>query len=102
MHTEYNGRLVSEMNTGVKMADGYWVNRSLCDVLEEMRKCYETRNFAPLMGLIEEAQTRANRMEAGLNDQKDIARMNEEWHELRAKLKELRTEAKALGYKEGE
>jgi hypothetical protein len=54
------------------------------------------------MGLIEEAQTRANRMEAGLNDQKDIARMNEEWHELRAKLKELRTEAKALGYKEGE
>ena len=80
--------------------DGYWVNRSLCDVLEEMRKCYETRNFAPLMGLIEEAQTLANRMEAGLNDQKDIARMNAEWHELRAKLKELRAEAKAAGYKE--
>ena len=32
-------------------------NRTLCSVLEEMRKCYETRNFAVLPGLIEEAQT---------------------------------------------
>jgi hypothetical protein len=82
------------------MTDNYYVNRTICDVLQEMRKCYETRNFAPLMGLIEEAQTKANRMEAGLYDKKDIDRMNEEWHELRAKLKALRAEAKALGYKE--
>lgn len=82
--------------------DGYFVNRSLCDVLEEMRKCYETRNFASLLGLIEEAQTMGNRMEAAIGDKKDIARMNAEWHELRDKLKELRTEAKAIGYKEEE
>ena len=32
-------------------------SRTLCSVLEEMRKCFETRNFSPLHGLIEEAQT---------------------------------------------
>ena len=82
--------------------DGYFVNRSLCDVLEEMRKCFETRNFSPMLGLIEEAQTMGNRMEAALNNQKDIARMTEEWHELKAKLKELHAEAKALGYEKKE
>jgi len=45
-------------------------NRTLCSVLDEMRKCYETRNFAPLHGLIEEAQTYGNRMEAKLSDVK--------------------------------
>ena len=80
--------------------DGYFVNRSLCDVLEEMRKCYETRNFASLLGLIEEAQTMANRMEAALGDKRDIPRMNAEWHELRDKLKDLRADANAAGYKE--
>jgi hypothetical protein len=78
--------------------DGYFVNRTLCEVLEEMRKCFETRNFAPLLGLIEEAQSMGNRMEAAISDKKDIAKMQVEWHELRDKLKELRAEAKELGY----
>lgn len=82
--------------------DGYWVNRSLCDVLEEMRKCFETRNFAPLLGLIEEAQSMGNRMEAGLSDKKDLAKLQAEWHELRYKIIELRAEAKGLGYEEKE
>jgi hypothetical protein len=43
-------------------------NRTLCSVLEEMRSCYKTRNFAPLKGLIEEAQIYGNRMEAKLFD----------------------------------
>jgi len=82
--------------------DGYWVNRSLCDVLEEMRKCFETRNFAPLLGLIEEAQSMGNRMEAGVSDKKDLAKLQAEWHELRYKIIELRAEAKGLGYEEKE
>ncbi len=50
-------------------------NRTLCSMLDEMCKCYETRNFAVLPGLIEEAQTYANRMEAKLADCKDYDRM---------------------------
>lgn len=45
-----------------------WPNRTACDVLEEMRKCYKTSNFSYLLGLIEEMQSIANRMEAGLTD----------------------------------
>lgn len=70
--------------------ESFWLNRSLCDVLDEMRKLYETRNFSGLLGLIEEAQSMANRMEAGLGDKKDLIKMHEEWNELRKKLKEER------------
>jgi len=73
----------------------FWVNRSICDVLEEMRKCYESRNFASLLGLIEEAQSMANRMESGLSDKSDIEEMNEKWHEKKKKLKELNKKIKA-------
>ena len=41
--------------------------RTLCDVLDEMRSTYKTRNFASLLGLIEEAQMMGNRMEAKLD-----------------------------------
>ena len=76
------------------MQDSFWVNRTICDVLEEMRKCYDSRNFASLMGLIEEAQSMANRMESGLNDKNDIKEINEEWHKAKEKLKKLRKEIK--------
>jgi hypothetical protein len=63
-----------------------YINRTLCDVLEEMRKCYETRNFCSINGLIEEAQAMGNRMEAGLEDKGDFER----WHKQRAEVyKEL-------------
>lgn len=64
-------------------------SRYICDVLEEMRKCYKTRNFAYLEGLIEEAQTMANRMEAALGEKKD----HESWHK---KAKEEKEEYKRL------
>ena len=47
-------------------------NRTLCNVLDEMRKCHETRNYSPMLGLIEEAQSMGNRMEAGLYDKNDV------------------------------
>jgi len=71
-------------------------NRTLCSVLEEMRKAYETRNFSYLIGLIEEAQSMGNRMEAGLWDQKDFERAKEEHSKLKAKIKELKKEKNLL------
>ncbi len=61
-------------------------NRTLCSVLEEMRVCYKTRNFSPLMGLIEEAQTYANRMEGKLSDVHDYEGMKKRYKALKEKL----------------
>jgi len=71
-------------------------NRTLCDVLEEMRKCYETRNFAPVLALIEEAQSMGNRMEAALHDKRDITRWNEEWSKVKAKVTKVKQELEQL------
>lgn len=71
-------------------------NRHMCEVLDEMRSCYKTRNFAPILGLIEEIQSMGNRMEAGLEDIKDVKRMQEERSELYDEIKELNREIKGL------
>ena len=55
-----------------------YINRTLCEVLSEMRQCYETRNFCSINGLIEEAQSMANQMEAGLEDKADTKRWTRE------------------------
>ena len=67
----------------------YWLNRTICSVLEEMRACYKTRNFAGLMGMIEEAQSMGNRMESALLDQKDL-------QSARKKLKDVKEEYKKV------
>lgn len=64
-------------------------NRTLCGVLREMRTCYKTRNFSPLKGLIEEAQTYGNRMEAKLSDVKEYERLKEKYKELKAEVEQL-------------
>ena len=66
-----------------------WPNRTLCDVLEEMRKSLETNNFSYLGGLIEEVQTIGNRMEAGLHDIKDHERLLRDIKRLKGIRKEL-------------
>ncbi len=71
-------------------------NRTLCAVLEEMRKAYETRNFSYLIGLVEEAQSMGNRMEARLWDQKDFERAKEDHSRIKAELKELKKERESL------
>ncbi len=48
-----------------------YLNRTLCDILGEMRDCLKTSNFSYLAGLIEEGQSMANRMEASLQDKSD-------------------------------
>lgn len=74
----------------------YWIHRTVCDVLKEMRQCNKTRNYAALPGLIEEVQSKANRMEAALGDQKDLKEMNEEWHRLKNEIKKLRKKRNKL------
>lgn len=64
-------------------------NRTLCAVLEEMRKAYETCNFSYLPGLIEEVQTYANRMEAKLEDVRDYENIKKKYKDLLKKKKEL-------------
>lgn len=71
-------------------------NRTICSVLEEMRKCFETYNFAPMLGLIEEAQSMGNRMESAIYDINDIKRYSEERSRLRKEVAELRKEKKEL------
>ena len=70
----------------------YGPNRYICDVLGEMRKMHETRNYAGLLSLIEEAQTLANRMEAALHDHGDYESMLERKAELKQELKEMQKE----------
>ena len=56
----------------------YGLNRHVCDVLEEMRTCTKTLNFALLPSLIEETQTMVNRMEMALADMRDLKFLKEE------------------------
>lgn len=71
-------------------------NRTLCDVLREMRECYKTMNFGAIMGLIEEAQIMGNRMEAGLEDKNDIKHMDKKKSKMKKELRELEIEIDKL------
>ena len=67
-------------------------NRILCAVLDEMRDCVKTTNFSYLPGLIEEAQSLANRMEAHLYEIKDFNRLHKDIKALKKKKKKLEEE----------
>ncbi len=69
------------------------VNRMLCSVFDEMRECTKTLNFSYLMGLIEEAQTLGNRMEAKLYDMKDYEQLHQDIKDLKKKKTKLEAEA---------
>jgi len=58
----------------------YWSgpNRYICDVLEEMRKCHETRNYSYIPGLIEELQVISNRMESKISEKYDYYTLRRE------------------------
>ena len=72
------------------------LNRTMCDVLSEMRKCVETNNFSYLLGLIEEAQSMGNKMEARLYDFKDLKSLKEDIKEYEEERDELRDEISKL------
>ena len=64
-------------------------NRMICTVFEEMRKCFETRNFSYLDGLIEEAQSLANRMESKLETISDFPHYENRVRAIKKELKDL-------------
>ena len=72
-------------------------NRTLCSVLEEMRKCWKTRNFAALPGLIEEAQIYGSRMEAKLADVKDYNSLKERYKRMKAELDQTKQTSCGIG-----
>ena len=67
-------------------------NRTMCDILEEMRKSLETLNLGYMAGLIEEVQSTANKMEAGLYDLKDRERLLKQIKKLKKQKDELQEE----------
>jgi hypothetical protein len=78
----------------------YYTNRTLCSVLDAMRDCDKTKNYSYLLGMIEEAQYLANKMEAALYDMKDVRRLNEERSKLKVEVSNLRAQKKELGGKD--
>lgn len=84
---------------GLTIGSGFWLHRTLCDVLADMRRCDESKNYSGLAGLIEEAQVMGNRMEAALGQVKELPALDAEWHRLRKAVKEVRAEAVAAGVK---
>ena len=73
-----------------------WLNRYLCDVIEEARTCIKTLNFAILPSLLEEIQIMGNRMEAKLEDIKSLENLNESISEKKKKLKDLKKKIKDI------
>lgn len=71
-------------------------NRFICDVFSEMRECVKTLNFSYLLGLVEEAQTLANRMESALHDNNDIGYIHERVCNLKKEKKTLKKEIMEL------
>jgi len=73
----------------------YGLNRTLCDVLEDMRvqlKLNTPINKNLLASLVEEAQIMGNRMEAGLGDLHDRESLLKEIKALKEKAKKLKAE----------
>jgi len=78
-------------------------NRLICSVLEEMREGVKALNHFTLFRykkymslLIEEAQTHANNMEAGLSDLGDLRDMRNKKKELKEEIKQLKADKKKL------
>jgi hypothetical protein len=70
--------------------------RTLCQVIQECRKCYETRNFSYLLGLLEEIQTLGNRMEGGLDEKHDVEYYRQERKLLQVEVNKLKEERDLL------
>jgi hypothetical protein len=70
----------------------FYTNRTVCEILADFRKCWETRNFSYMMGILEELQWYAEVMESNLQNVKDVRELKEERHNLKAEVFALREE----------
>lgn len=87
-------------------------NRYICDVFKEMRTTLDllagdkprntysnefiARFYVYFSCMVEEAQTMANRMEAALEDWKDVEHLKDERSRLKKEIKNLRAEKEKL------
>lgn len=78
------------------MSNYSWPNRTLCSILEDIRTMHKTRNFAGLLGAIEEIQWAGNRMEAAIADAKDVMELKKERSKLRAEVNDLKQQVEKL------
>jgi len=76
--------------------DWFGTNRVMCNVLEDIRSLDKTKNYGPLLGLVEELQVMGNRMESALADQKDLIKLQQRTSELRREYKNLKKEVEEL------
>jgi len=76
-----------------------YLHRTICSVLEEMRSCNETKNYSYLLGLIEEAQSMANKMESKIDLINDFEELKDKYKELEEQKNELKKEIKSKGGK---
>ena len=76
-----------------------FLHRTICSVLEEMRSCNETKNYSYLLGLIEEAQSMANKMESKIDLIKDFEEMKDKYKELVERKNDLKQDIKKSGGK---
>ena len=67
----------------------YYLDRTICEVLEEMRVCNKTRNYGPLEAAIEEAQLMANRMENAIQKANGIKEIDASYRKAKKQLKEI-------------
>ena len=74
----------------------YGLNRYVCEVLDEMRTCTKTLNFALIPSLIEEVQTMVNRMEMALSDMKDLQLLKDDIVEKKEELAKLEKKIEKL------
>ena len=76
-----------------------YLNRTICGVLEEMRSCNETKNYSYLLGLVEEAQSMANKMESKIDLIKDFEELKEQCKNLVERKNDLKKDIKKSGGK---
>ena len=74
-----------------------YLNRTICGVLDEMRSCNETKNYSYLLGLIEEAQSMANKMESKIDLIKDFEDLKEQCKNLVERKNDLKKDIKKSG-----
>lgn len=92
------------MNEEINVTNWYsYPNRLLCSTLEEMRALVKINCEGSaercIMSLIEECQTHANRMEAGLEDWSDLRDLNTNLRKMKKKRADLREEIEQLELK---
>lgn len=75
---------------------GFYPNRTVCAVLDEMREIDKVKNYSGLLSLIEEVQIMANRMEAALMDKKDVLSAREYISELKIEIDKLKKEKEKI------